>query len=809
MNKNISSTQPLASNTQPQITSTSESNPMPDNIDSGLMIANDLVQHEIDSTEKVNPDIAKLPDWKSQPTVADLQQAILQSGEMHDNHEVKVAGWALIIEPGKFGKDPMQNSSVTSTSPMVPKHGPATVSNKSKIQPKLARKLLEWRTTSLCEPLLSSRDLYQGKPVTWEDSEAARQNQLILNSQLNTKMDRVRFTNEYVRRAASRGTTVVFVNWLEETRMVTRSVPIYNIREVSKKNKDLLHKLGTLIDMEGATPVDFYGQVPTQWRDAVAKTLETGKPHAPHLTGHADTKSTQQVKNQPDYQFVDTADIWIDPACKGYIEKARYIARRFYTALSDLDKSIYFNLDKIVSDGIDVAAGAQTTMAAGGVDFSTEPVNMLADQLGKRVAVFEYWGLWDTNKDGVYQPVLCSFIGNTMVRMEDNPYPDQFKPFVVVPYIPIIDSPFGEPDAELISDNQAIIGATTRGVIDLMAKAVNGQTGMRQDALDPLNQQRFLLGKNYFFNPTMGDPSTNVYVHKFPEIPNSAGLLIAEQKGEAEEMTGVRPFAGPTNVKNNTQGQNNQKTPLDATAKRETDILRRLVAGLERLGRMTMAMNKEFLNDEEIVRITNEKFVAIRRDRLHGEVDISIEVVTPEEKAARASELAFMLQTLGPNAEPKKVNRILAEIAELRNMPTLAHDFREMKPEPTEAEKQQQAQEAEKHQLEIELLKAKIGEVQARAGNLQSDSQLDVAKAGTEQAKARALNSSADLQDQDFVGKDGSNDQYAHETSLQQAQSEGNINHEKVKHQLEEQSKDNDMQREYAKNAIANMLQVN
>ncbi|MDC0644075.1 hypothetical protein OAP32_00695 [Crocinitomicaceae bacterium] len=809
MNNQVTSSSPLPDRaTQPQITSTVDQD-MPENIDSAHMIANDLKQHEVDSTETLPAKSANKPKWANKPNVTDLQQAILQSAEMHDDHESRVEGWAAILNPPDFVKDNMNKSMVTSTQPFAPKHGPSTVSNKSKIQPKLARKLLEWRTTSLAEPLLAAKNLYQASPVTWEDTEAARQNQLILNNQFNHKMDRGRFTNEYVRRCAGSGTAIIYAAWVEEKQEVTRSVPKYEIKLADKSDKEMLTKLQALIEMEQQSPEDFYGQVPKQWRDVVTKTLSTGKPHVPHVTGYEETSSVEQVKNQPDYQFVNTKDIWVDPTCKGYVSKARYIVRRFYASIPDLKATgQYFDLDKVDKDGAD-SAPVEIDEGFGTATHNTEPNNLMADQLGKRVAVFEYWGLWDVNGDGLYKPVLASFIGNTIVRMEDNPYPGQFNPFVIVPYIPIIDSPFGEPDAELIGDNQRIIGATTRGMVDLMAKVVNGQTGMRQDALDPLNQQRFLLGKNYFFNPAMGDPSTNVFVHKFPEIPMSAPNMIASQQAEAEEMVGVRPFGGPTNVKNNTKGQNQNKTPLDAGAKRETDILRRLVAGLEELGRMTMAMNREFLNDKEVVRITNEQFVAIRREQLYGEVDISIEVVTPEEKAARASELAFMLQTMGPSASQEERNLVMSEIAELRSMPTLAEKFRNQKSEPSEQEKQEMQQAQEKHQLEVALLNAKIEVEYSRSGNLQSDSQLDVAKVGTEEAKARALNASSDLSDQEFVSNDGSNDRFAHENALQQAQSEGNIKLSKMKHQLEEQSKDNDMQREYAKNAIANLMKVN
>ena len=808
MNNNITSSMPMPDRSvQPQITSTADQG-IPDNIDSQHMIAIDLKQHEVTEVDQKDTASDK-PKWVNPPTVSDIQQAVLQSAEMHDAHESRVQGWAAILNPADFTKDNMVKSSVTSTQPFVPKHGPSTVSNKSKIQPKLARKLLEWRTTSLAEPLLAAKNLYQASPVTWEDTESARQNQLVLNNQFNHKMDRVRFTNEYVRRCAGRGTSIVYISWVTETREVPRNVPEYTSKVADRSDQELLIKLQALIDMEEQSPADFYGQVPKHWRDAITKTLATGKPHVPHITGYNEVIEEKQVKNQPDFEFVDTQDLWVDPMCKGYVSKARYMIRRFYTSITELRASgLYMNLDAVEQNAADSAASET------GADFNSsvyngEPTNLLADQLGKRVAVFEYWGLWDTQNDGVLKPVLISFINNTIVRMIDNPYPGQFKPFVVVPYIPIIDSPYGEPDAELIGDNQKVIGATMRGMIDLMAKVANGQCGLRQDALDPLNQQRFLLGKNYFFNPALGDPATNVYVHKFPEIPLSAPTLIASQQAEAEEMTGVRPYAGPNNIKNNTKGQNQNKTPLDAAAKRETDILRRLVAGLEELGRMTMAMNREFLNDKEIIRITNEKFVAIRRDQLYGEVDISIEVVTPEEKAARASELAFLLQTMGPQASQEERNLIMSEIAELRSMPTLADKFRNQKSEPSEQEKQEMQQSQERHQLEVALLNAKIEVEYSRAVNLQSDSQLDAAKVGTEEAKARALNASSDLADQEFVSNDGSNDKFAHENALQQAQSEGNIKLSKMKHQLEEQSKDNDLHREYAKSVIGNLLKVN
>ena len=104
-----------------------------------------------------------------------------------------------------------------------------------------------------------------------------------------------------------------------------------------------------------------------------------------------------------------------------------------------------------------------------------------------------------------------------MIRLQENPYPDHKPPFVIVPYLPKAKQVYGEPDGALISDNQEIIGAVTRGIIDLLAKSANSQTGMAMQFLDPVNKKAFDEGRDYQFNPTM-TPQQAIFQHAFPEI---------------------------------------------------------------------------------------------------------------------------------------------------------------------------------------------------------------------------------------------------------------------------------------------------
>ena len=83
-------------------------------------------------------------------------------------------------------------------------------------------------------------------------------------------------------------------------------------------------------------------------------------------------------------------------------------------------------------------------------------------------------------------------------------------------------------------------------------------------------------------------------------------------------------------------------------------------------------MNAEFLEDEEIIRITNEELVAINREDLGGKYDIKLNISTAEADNEKAQELAFMLQTMGNSLPLDMSKMVLSDIARLRKMPELA-----------------------------------------------------------------------------------------------------------------------------------------
>ena len=234
-------------------------------------------------------------------------------------------------------------------------------------------------------------------------------------------------------------------------------------------------------------------------------------------------------------------------------------------------------------------------------------------------------------------------------------------------------------------------------------------------------------------------------------------------------MTGVTAFSGGISGAALGDTATGVRGALDAASKRELGILRRMANGMVEIGRKIISMNSVFLDEEEVVRVTNEEFVTVRRDDLSGQFDLKLTISTAEEDNAKVSDLSYMLQTMGPNMAPEMANMILSAIAELKKMPALARQIREYVPQPDPIAQQ-------KAQLELALIQAQIATEQAKAAHYATGAGLQQAKQGTEVAKARALGSQADLADLEFVQEEsGVNQERALQQTSQQAKSQGQL----------------------------------
>lgn len=715
-----------------------------------VLMAEEIVQ-EVEGEKIVkNSETAKLTNWKNEPTVQDLKQDLQDALPDHTAQVSKIDTW-------------LDNLFVRGSAVPKSKEG------FSKVVPKLIRKQAEWRYASLSEPFLSTENLFDVRPVTWEDTEAAKQNALVLNNQVNTRINKVKFINEYVRAAVNEGTVIVKLGWNFKEVAYTVTEMQYEYRTTDDPNH--IQAITQLIEFKYANPTIFMTEVPEHLQRAVELTEEHQIPIMPFEIGEAEVEKTETIANHPTWEVCDYNNVIIDPSCQGDIDKAGFVIYSFETSLAELKKEgKYKNLDKIMVQENSILSSPDSHQPG------TESSFNFSDENRKRILAYEYWGMWDIDGTGETKPIVATFVGSTMIRLEENPFPEQFMPFVTVPYLPVKRSVYGEPDGELLEDNQKIIGAVTRGMIDIMGRSANGQIGYRKDALDVVNRRKFLKGEDYEYNPNV-DPRQAFFVHTYPEIPASAQIMLQLQNNEAEALTGVKSFSSGISGQALGNTATGVRSALDATAKRDLDILRRLSAGLEAIGRKTIAMNAEFLEEEEVVRITNEQFQKVRRDDLKGRFDLKLSISTAETDNQKAQELAFMLQTAAQTLPFEMTQLILAEIADLRKMPMLAKKIKEYQPQPDPMAQR-------RAELELMKLEAEIMEIQANAQSKGTGAQLNQAKAGTELVKQGKTQAEIDQAILDFVEQESGVKQ---ERDLQkaQAQAQGNMQLEALKAILE------------------------
>jgi hypothetical protein len=567
---------------------------------------------------------------------------------------------------------------------------------KSKIVSRDIKKQSEWQHATIVDPFVSSAEVIKCIPITWEDTQSARQNELLLNTQFSRKFDRFNFMSKAVKVLDREGTLVIQTGW------------DYEDKEVVKIAEEI--------------EIDATGQ---------------------EIIVEKEITETVVVKNQPTAKVCRNEDIYIDPTCQDDPDNAQFFIYRYETDLSSLRKDgRYKNLDIVARN---------TSGEDYDYDSPDDTEFRFTDEPRKKLVVYEYWGNYDVDGDEIAEPIVCAWINDTIIRLQSNPYPDGKPPFIVVPFNSVPFQMHGEANAELIGDNQKVKTAIIRGIIDNMAQSNNGQTAIRKGSLDPSNRKKFINGHNFEFNGTPND----FWQGSYNNIPSSAFDMIGIMNNEIESITGTKSFSGGINSGSLGSTATGARGALDATATRRMNIVRNIAENLVKpLIRKWMSYNSEFLEDEEVVRITNAEFVPVRRDDLEGKIDLDIIIATAEDNAAKSQELSFLLQTLGPNEDPSISRSIMADIMDLMRMPEQAKRIREYEPKPDPAQEQLKQLELERMQLENEKLKADILDKQARASENTVDAELKRNKAAVEAAKARKLTSDADMVDLKFLKED-------------------------------------------------------
>jgi hypothetical protein len=220
---------------------------------------------------------------------------------------------------------------------------------------------------------------------------------------------------------------------------------------------------------------------------------------------------------------------------------------------------------------------------------------------------------------------------------------------------------------------------------------------------------------------------------------------------------------------------------MSQAARRELGILRRVAKGIIEVGKKITTMNKEFLEDEEIIRITDDNFAVIKRKNLDCRYDLTLSISTAEDDASKAAKLAFMWQTANANMDPAFGREILADIADLQRMPDKAEKYRKYKPQPDPFAE-------EEKKLKLAKLSAEIKAITNKHEEILAEAEKERATAERIRAETALIIAQKDALDLKFV-EDNSGKTHQRELEKQGAQADANMKLESHKKALERAGK--------------------
>jgi len=612
---------------------------------------------------------------------------------------------------------------------------------KSKVTPKAIKKLHNYAYSTLSEGLLSDYDIIMASPNGHTDLAESQAQQLLLNHQLNEEMDFESVVDKAARYFEDYGSFYLKLSW--------------NYKERKEKNHN-----PTLKEIPEGVPPEQLQQLQQQGLINEDGMLIVDK------------EVTNVVQDHPVIGIKKYNQIILGPSIDGSntIDSLQFIADKYYATINSLASSgKYENLDKIsdrdMKSDYDINAlpdadfelEFEAMMEDNGEDLDKKQVNK-----DKPLVVTDYWTMLPLKENGYPVPVVVTFVAGVVIARDESPFGvDVGYPYSRGLYSQSLEDDLydGIPDTPELEEDQKIIGAVTRGMIDIMAKAANGQTGMAQGMLDPAEERKRQIGQDYKFNPAI-DPSRGIVQEKFPELPQSALQMLGMMQGSMESMSGKKMFGEGLNSQAYGDVAAGVKAVTSTTDTRDMASIRKFNKPFVSIIKKMAQLNREFITEDKVIALSDNEFKTIRPNELQSQINIKIQVSTPEMDDKAANDLGFLVQTLGDSVPAKAKNMLLSDIARLKKRPDLAKMLLDL-PEPGPT-----PQEQELHQLNVELLKAQIANEYAQGKENMADELLKNAKADTEIAKTKVLYSTADNQDLDFLHKrDGTSEKRAMEAS--------------------------------------------
>ena len=524
---------------------------------------------------------------------------------------------------------------------------------------------IEWMMPSFMRTFAGSNSAISVVPIGVEDIKKAEKHERLINWQfMGRRVQGFNILYEWIKTALIYGTSVIKVTWRDIYVKKGFDMPIVSEVEMQNMLSD-----SDYIDIDGSPEDIPMGTVLTEdilasAQNDPAMLAKIGQINSfsqgvqpvalESMRVYRDVRGTKKIKSYsgPQVEVISPEDFYMDPEARS-IEEAQFAIHRVWRTFGELRQleqdGIYQNVDK-VKEWVDKERADQSNheesaryAAAGQNPPETNVTYNQEDQLArKKLEVFEWWGLIDLEGEGFQEPYLIVFCGESILRMEKNPYGHGQPPFEVLR--PMLD-PFkftGIGMPELVGEFQSLKTALIRQTLDNISFQNNGMWLVNRNAGVDINA---------LLNPRPGTVvRTNIVAGSVqaltpPSLHSMPLTMIELADSMLQKRTGVTSYNQGIDADSLNKTATGITKIMNASAQR-IELIARVMAetGIKPFYQKLLMLNQQFIDQTVVIRVFNEP-MEISPDDLAGDFDVSVDVGGATNKdETRAQQLLMMIQ---------------------------------------------------------------------------------------------------------------------------------------------------------------------
>ncbi|MHA2022508.1 MAG: portal protein, partial [Candidatus Thorarchaeota archaeon] len=300
---------------------------------------------------------------------------------------------------------------------------------RSKYVAKESQKAINWWIPNAMKPFMSSNEIVDFSPRTFDDVDTAKSQNTLLNYQFNNDFEKYAFLYRSLQCFSSEGTVVARTGWIHEDEDEVIPFEGFTQQQVAE-----LEAQGAEIEIEDQAVVE----------------INEIEGIAQEMIFKGTASITKTTVSRPSAEVIKIEDFFIIGET---IDTSDACIQRIDTNRSDLrlqdkkynPKGIYKNVDDIIVKNHDdkesgLAQDRQNDLENHGA-VEAEDDNPKARE---NITIYEYYGNIDMDGDGISEPIVCVWASDgTILRVAENPFPDELPPFIGTAFMPIAFSFFG------------------------------------------------------------------------------------------------------------------------------------------------------------------------------------------------------------------------------------------------------------------------------------------------------------------------------------------------------------------------------